>query len=173
MNAWPGLAWYDGSGLMRALRSTALLLVALVAAVQGLAAAQVRDSKAFAREHVESGREHFKAREYDEAIDDWKQAYLLDPAVDTLFSIAEAQRLKGDCKEALDTYKTVLREEPPAEMVKHTKRGMGLCDEKLSRPTPKPAPAPAPAAMAAPSAPRAADPPGTATGSGTRWRSSA
>ena len=138
---------------MRAFTLAPVLLGLLLAGTTDLARGQTRDSKAFAREHVESGRQHFAAKEYDEAIDDWKQAYLLDPSVDTLFSIAEAQRLKGDCKEALISYRTVLREEPPEAMVKQAKQGIALCEAqgaKAAAPAATAAPAPEPEEMPAP-----------------------
>src|SRR5215471_6877228 len=86
--------------------STFLLIVALL---------QQPDE---AKQLTEQGLAHYNVGEYDKAVDEFKRAYLLSKTPALLFNIAQAQRLKGDCKEALQSYKAYLRADPSANRAK-------------------------------------------------------
>jgi hypothetical protein len=47
-----------------------------------------------------SGNKHFELAEYDAAIADFKEAYRIGDAPGYLYNIAQAYRLKGDCRNA-------------------------------------------------------------------------
>src|SRR5687768_9654596 len=119
-----------------------------------------------AKDHLEAGFKHYNAREWDLAVEAWKKAYVLDPDVNTLFAIGQAQRMKGDCESAAKTYRSVLRERLPKRQWEEVKRVLAICEnapdpEPPAAAPPAAAPAPAPAAAPAPAPvpPPAADTP--------------
>jgi tetratricopeptide (TPR) repeat protein len=61
-----------------------------------------------------SGNKHFELAEYDAAIADFKEAYRIGDAPGYLYNIAQAYRLKGDCRNAAIFYKNYLRRQPDA-----------------------------------------------------------
>jgi len=87
------------------------LLAALVLALSSApAVAQAPDATALEA----SGNKHFELAEYDAAIVDFKEAFRLSDAPNYLFNIAQAYRLKNDCRSASTFYKTFLRRVPDA-----------------------------------------------------------
>ena len=73
--------------------------------------AQLRE----AERHFNKAQASFDLAEYDSAIAEFKAAYELSREPDLLFNIAQAYRLKGDCVQALRTYRNYLRLRPDAE----------------------------------------------------------
>jgi hypothetical protein len=61
-----------------------------------------------------SGNKHFELAEYDAAITDFKEAFRISDEPGFLYNIAQAYRLKRDCREAATFYKTYLRRVPAA-----------------------------------------------------------
>ena len=61
-----------------------------------------------------SGNKHFELAEYDAAITDFKEAFRISDEPGFLYNIAQAYRLKRDCREASTFYKTYLRRAPTA-----------------------------------------------------------
>ena len=61
-----------------------------------------------------SGNKHFELAEYDAAITDFKEAFRISDEPGFLYNIAQAYRLKRDCREAATFYKTYLRRVPTA-----------------------------------------------------------
>lgn len=60
----------------------------------------------------EEGRRLYDLREWDQAIAKFKEAYRIRPDAKSLFNIAQALRLKGDCVEAVNFYRTYKRNFP-------------------------------------------------------------
>lgn len=60
----------------------------------------------------EEGRRLYDLREWDPAIVKFKEAYRIRPDAKSLFNIAQAFRLKGDCVEATNFYRTYKRNFP-------------------------------------------------------------
>ncbi|MCE9579307.1 MAG: tetratricopeptide repeat protein [Deltaproteobacteria bacterium] len=79
------------------------LVVVVVVAFAAPAVAQPADTSRARSLYVE-GDTHFRLAEYDQAIVLFKEAYRLDPAPGLLFNLAQAYRLKGDCRQALWFY---------------------------------------------------------------------
>lgn len=67
-------------------------------------AANVTSKEAEARRHFKQGREFLDADAYSEAIGEFETALSLMPLPELLFNIAQAYRLKGDAKHALQMY---------------------------------------------------------------------
>jgi tetratricopeptide (TPR) repeat protein len=96
----------------------------------------------------ESGVKHYNLAEYTEAIEDFKQAYLLNSAPELLFNIAQAYRLKGpgNCRLATQFYRNYLRADPKSRKrasVEDAITDLESCTraEPLPPPTPEPPPA--------------------------------
>jgi len=62
-------------------------------------------------------RRLYDLREWEGAIAKFKEAYRLRPDAPSLFNIAQANRLRGDCAEALSFYKTYKRNFPAAKNI--------------------------------------------------------
>ena len=80
------------------------------AAGRQTAADRTRTSEA--RRHFQQGRELLAAGSYAEAIAEFETALSLKPSPELLFNIAQAYRLKGDTKQALETYKRFIQLRP-------------------------------------------------------------
>lgn len=86
------------------------LSLAFVLASSSRAGAQGADATALEA----SGNKHFQLAEYDAAITDFKEAFRIADAPGYLYNIAQAYRLKGDCRNASTFYKNFLRRMPDA-----------------------------------------------------------
>jgi tetratricopeptide (TPR) repeat protein len=78
----------------------------------GRQSASDRAKTAEARRHFQQGRELLDAGSYVEAIAEFETALSLKPSPELLFNIAQAYRLKGDAKQALETYKRFIEVSP-------------------------------------------------------------
>jgi hypothetical protein len=61
-----------------------------------------------------SGNKHFQLAEYDAAIADFKEAFRISSEPGYLYNIAQAYRLKKDCRSSATFYKNYLRAKPDA-----------------------------------------------------------
>jgi len=98
---------------MRRLASGVIALALAVAA--GPARAQPAPPAGDAVAHYERGRRFYDLKEYGPAIEQFKLAYLADPAPGYLFNIAQAYRLDGDCTMAEDFFKKFLKADPASD----------------------------------------------------------
>jgi tetratricopeptide (TPR) repeat protein len=78
----------------------------------GRQSASDRARTAEARRHFQQGRQLLDAGSYAEAIAEFETALSLKPSPELLFNIAQAYRLKGDAKQALETYKRFIEINP-------------------------------------------------------------
>ena len=132
------------------LRSVVLVTTLLL--LSGPAArAQSAATQDQARAHFEQGLTHYNLAEWDEAITEFKKAYELSHAPGLLYNVAQAQRLKGDKRAAITTYRSYLRLDPyatnRAEAEAHVAElEKSLAEEqKAAKPPPPPAaPPPSP-----------------------------
>ncbi|MEO8703285.1 MAG: tetratricopeptide repeat protein [Kofleriaceae bacterium] len=98
---------------------------------------------------LQDGRRHYDLREWDLAIQKFKTAYRLTPSREALFNLAQTYRQKGDCKEAVGTYKTYLRNYPKATnraRVEGFIDELGDCPEPVLPPEPEATKTPIPVA---------------------------
>jgi len=70
------------------------------------------DDRAKAKQLYDEGLRHYQVAEYTQAIDVWKQAYLISKKPLLLFNIGQAYRLSGDCKQAQTFYDNYQEAEP-------------------------------------------------------------
>lgn len=104
-----------------------------------------------AEQALREGRRHYDLREWKVAIDKFKTSYKLAPTREALFNLAQAFRQNGDCKDAVGTYKTYLRNYPGASnrgQVEQLIEDLGDCPAPVVAP-PKEPPVVAPPPVAA------------------------
>lgn len=175
--------------MRRCLHDIALIAAMVVCcAAAGPARADGRMAPA-AKTELDRGLERFKAKDYAGAIAAFDAGYAIDAKPEFLYVKAQAQRLSGDCRKAIETYLAYLATHPPDDKVEYANANIERCERQLAASTPasgepgepsdsEPAePLPAPAATAAPTSARPA-PPASATrqqgevpeGGASRWR---
>jgi hypothetical protein len=154
-----------------------LVGLALVTALCGLVSRSVRaDSPASqqaltpqAQTHYDTAGRYFMTQSYASAIKEFQKAYALDPQASILYSIAQAQRLNSDCKDAISTYQRYLHDagaptnDVDAAKQSNAKDMLSTCQEQVgpvTRPTPpKPTPKPPGPTPTPPKPPRPTPPP--------------
>lgn len=114
-------------------------LAVLAWTVIGLAGAAYADK---AGDLMKKGIDQYKAGKYTDAAATLQQAYDLDHKPETLFALAQAQRLSGDCTSAAANYHKVLEQMSDVNTAKLVQQNLDLCEK--APPTPEPAPAPPP-----------------------------
>lgn len=70
------------------------------------------ETKERARKLFEQGQVHYSLGEYDHAIAFFREAYEISSAPALLFNLAQANRLKGECRRAVELYRHFLRLAP-------------------------------------------------------------
>ncbi len=98
---------------MSARARTALLCVSLLAVTGGVAPAE-KPAQKEARELYRKGLTQHELGDYEGAITAFKHAYELTRAPGLLFNIAQSARLKKDYPQALELYRSYLRQLPEA-----------------------------------------------------------
>ena len=133
----------------------AILVLSLLVAGAALAAPM----KPEARAKLDGGLRHFSAKEWDAAIDDFRAGYAMDPQPDFLYAWGQAERLRGNCPEAVRLYSRYLASGVTAEQAKITADNLAKCHAAVGSETAPAKPAvpdaapPAPSPMPAPASP--------------------
>ncbi len=112
-----------------------------------LAAALAREAAANprARELYKRGIEEYKAQKYEAAAATLKEAYDLDPKPETLFALAQAERLGDRCPEARAHYQQLLEATTELATARAVQTNLELCGPDPAKPAePPPAAAPPP-----------------------------
>jgi hypothetical protein len=109
------------------------------AALAGTAYADPPPMSPAAKAEFKSGNASLKARDYVAAIAAFDAGYALDPNPAFLYNKAQAQRLGGDCRAAVGTYKAFLATNPGATAVRYTQKNITACERILATsPVPPP-----------------------------------
>jgi tetratricopeptide (TPR) repeat protein len=122
-----------------------------------LSDAPATDAEKQARALYAQGQIHYSLGEYEQAIAHFRGAYELTSAPGLLFNIAQAHRLNGQCKQALEIYRHFVRLAPSAEY-------RGEADTQIAALTLRcgtPMPTPSAGAETSRPAPKAEDTPAT------------
>lgn len=114
------------------------MLVLLCGAGAGVARADDAAAKAAeARRLYDEGQKLYNLGEFTRAIEQFKQAYELSARPGLLFNIAQAHRLNGSCRKALDQYLKFLRLAPGSrhedEVNTRIKEMQGCIDKETAR----------------------------------------
>ena len=136
-------------------------IVAVVLATASMAAADPMAPAAKAQ--LDRGLERFKAKDYAAAIAAFDAGYAIDPKPEFLYVKAQAQRLGGDCRTAIATYRAYLATHPPHDKVEYANANIDRCEKQLAaepaapaqpeEPAPAPSPPPPQPATARPAPP--------------------
>ena len=147
-------------------RFTSLFIAAALVFATGRAQAQSAGDKEKAKLLHEAGLAEYQAGRYGAAVAAFRHAYKLVPAPGILFNLAQAYRLKGDCKSARHSYKKFLKvSSDPGQTATAKEHLAGLhCSDEAPAPATAPPPAPAPAPTTAAPLPAPAPAPAPAPG---------
>ena len=91
------------------------------------------DDKAKAKQLYDEGLRHYQVAEYTQAIDAWKEAYLISKKPLLLFNIGQAYRLSGDCTQAITFYDNYTEAEPNPKNQDELDQAVAAC--KNPKPT--------------------------------------
>src|SRR5438046_3550488 len=94
--------------------------------------ADPRPMQPTAKAELDRGLERFAAHDYVTAIAAFDAGYAIDPHPDFLYAKAQAQRLGGDCRSAIDTYTAFLASAPPASESELAKGNIAKCQQLLA-----------------------------------------
>jgi len=88
--------------------------------------------EAQARRHFQQGREFLDANAYAEAITEFETALSLMPLPELLFNIAQAYRLKGDAKHALQMYTRFVEVVPDGPVADEARAHIAALTKEIS-----------------------------------------
>jgi tetratricopeptide (TPR) repeat protein len=103
-------------------------------------------------ELLQRGLRSYAVGRYDEAIDAFQRGYELSARADFLYALGQAQRMKGDCRAAIASYRAYLRTAPSERAAVPARQNIDRCEHELAN-APPPTPPPAPVEPATPPAP--------------------
>jgi len=94
-----------------------------------------------AEDLLKQAGEAYKAGRYDDAAAALQKAYAIDAKPETLFALAQAERLGGHCDIAIPHYKKLLEMLPDFNVAKLVQSNLTLCKPEPQKPEPpKPEP---------------------------------
>lgn len=106
------------------MRSWVLGILVLLASTTSRA-----DDKAKAKQLYDEGLRHYQVAEYAQAIDAWKQAYLISKKPLLLFNIGQAYRLSGDCTQAMTFYDNYQEADPAPKNQDELDQAIAACKD--------------------------------------------
>ena len=89
---------------------------------------------------MKQGIDAYKAGDYDKAAGLLERAYKADAKPETLFALAQAERLGGHCDKAIPHYKKLLEKTTDLAQAKLIQNNLGLCEASTPPPPPPPEP---------------------------------
>lgn len=102
------------------------LLTLIVLAMPAVAVAET-DKTALARELFDLGVEEYKTKQYAAAAASMSKSNALDPQPNALYALAQAERLSGNCKDALTHYQQVIDTAKDQKTITAVKGNIELC----------------------------------------------
>lgn len=79
-------------------------------------------------DHYEVGKRLFEQKRYAQALDEFRQALTLAPRLEVVYSMAQTQRLLGDCGRAIDTYLAFLAARPGEPLAGYAHANIERCE---------------------------------------------
>jgi tetratricopeptide (TPR) repeat protein len=131
------------------MKTTALVCALVLGALCATASASPVDTL------LERGLRNYAVGHYPEAIASFQRGYELEPRPEFLYALAQAQRMSGDCRGAVASYRAFLRTTPPERAAIPARQNLARCEELLAA-APQPeavTPAPVEPTPSGPSAP--------------------
>jgi len=81
---------------------------------------------------LQLGLQRYQAGDFKGAIDAFQRGHALDPRPQFLFAIAQAERLRGNCKGAVVYYDRFLATSPPEEQAEAAAEQVRRCEEVIA-----------------------------------------
>lgn len=81
---------------------------------------------------LERGLRSYAVGHYPEAIASFQRGYELEPRPEFLYALAQAQRMNGDCRGAVISYRAFLRTSPTERAAAPARQNMARCEELLA-----------------------------------------
>ena len=82
-------------------------------------------------DHYEAGKRLFLAQRYAEALEEFRRALAVAPRPEVLYSMAQAQRMLGDCPGAIETYRAFLAGRPGEPLAEYARANIERCEAVL------------------------------------------
>jgi tetratricopeptide (TPR) repeat protein len=79
-------------------------------------------------DHYQVGKQLFEQKRYAQALVEFRQALALTPRPEVLYSMAQTQRLLGDCASAIDTYRAFLAARPGEPLAGYAHANIERCE---------------------------------------------
>ena len=79
-------------------------------------------------DHYQLGKRLFEQKRYGEALGEFHQALALTPRPEVLYSMAQTQRLLGDCASAIGTYRAFLAARPDEPLAGYARANIERCE---------------------------------------------
>ncbi|HEY5933735.1 MAG TPA: hypothetical protein VIU61_03855 [Kofleriaceae bacterium] len=98
-----------------------------------------------APELLKQGIDAYKAGKYEEAIKLIGKSYALEPKPESLFALAQAERLAGKCDLAIPHYKKLIETSTELATARAAQNNLALCVKDEPKPDPRTDPKPDPA----------------------------
>jgi tetratricopeptide (TPR) repeat protein len=112
-------------------RAIFTLLALCLACVASVRTAHAEDAAMrAAKRHYERGQKLFALQKFDEALDQFQQAFDAKPIPDFLFNIGQCQRNLGDYESAIFSFKRYLKLDPDTENRAQVEELIGQLEEK-------------------------------------------
>jgi tetratricopeptide (TPR) repeat protein len=111
------------------MRRAVVALVCCTALVTAVARAEPSSD-----DHYEAGKRLFLARRYAEALEEFRRALAVAPRPEVLYSMAQAQRMLGDCPGAIETYRAFLAGQPGEPLAEYARANIERCEAMLHSP---------------------------------------
>jgi len=108
------------------MKTIALLCALLLSVLGATAAASPVDTL------LERGLRSYAVGHYPEAIASFQRGYELQPRPEFLYALAQAQRMSGDCRGAVASYRAFLRTTPPERAAAPARQNLARCEELLA-----------------------------------------
>jgi len=76
------------------------------------------------------GKQLFARKLYAQALQEFRQALSVSPRPEVLYSMAQSQRLLGDCASAIDTYRAFLAGQPGEPLAGYARANIERCEQQ-------------------------------------------
>lgn len=112
-------------------RVIAALIASIVLLAWVTASAQADDARSAAQLY-DVGLSAFEKKDYTSAIAALEESYLLSPKPETLFALAQAERLNDNCEGAVVLYRKFLEKNAELRQSQLVRENLTLCEEQLA-----------------------------------------
>lgn len=86
---------------------------------------------------LERGLRSYAVGHYPEAIASFQRGYEMEPRPEFLYALAQAQRMSGDCRGAVASYRAFLRTTPPERAAAPARQNLQRCEELIAASPPE------------------------------------